>query len=184
MAENYTNLLVSYFPTAVEAEAAAKQLKAWDKEIEEIDLGAISVITMNEHGQLKEDKVGKNVEGLGAKWGLIAGAALGILGGGLTLIAGALVGLAVGGLGGAFFHRSIGMSDEDRARLKNHLQEGGAALAVMVDEVEMEGTIDELERLNASVDTYNVPQQVLDDMERMAKGDMLIHELAAKHNAA
>lgn len=181
MAEKDTQLLVAYFPTADEAKAAAKQLKEWDKESKYVQLGAISIVTMNKKGELKEENVGARAGGKGAKWGVIAGAALGILSGGVTLIGGALVGLAAGGLGGSFLHKAIGMSDEDQARLENHLKQGGAALALMMDEEEMEATVYELGQLDADVDTYNVPQEVLDDMERVANSEALIHELAEKY---
>ena len=181
MAEKDTQLIVAYFPTADAAKAAGKQLKAWDKEIKHVQLGAISIVTMNKKGRLKEDKVGARSGGKGAKWGVIAGAALGILSGGVTLIGGALVGLAAGGLGGSFLHKAIGMSEDDQARLEGHLKQGGAALAVMMDEEELEATIYELEQLGANVDTYNVPQEVLDDMERVANSEAVIHELAEKY---
>lgn len=183
MAKKDMNLVVAYFPSADEAHAAGKEIKQWDKDLKAIDLGAMSIITMNKKGELKHDKVGDRAGGKGAKWGTIAGAALGILTGGVTLVGGALVGLAVGGLGGSVFHKNIGMTDEDEARLENHLKEGGAALAIMMDEDELEGTISQLNRLQAKVDTYNVPQQVLDDVERTAKGDMLIKDLAAKYTS-
>jgi uncharacterized membrane protein len=183
MSEKDTNLIIAYFSSADEAQAAGAQLKEWDKKNKAIELGAMSIMTMNEKGKLKESKVGARAGGKGAKRGAIAGAALGILSGGVTLIGGALVGLAAGGVGGSFLHKSIGMSEEDQARLLNHLQQGGAALAVMMDEDELEGTIGELNRLNADVDAYNVPQDVLDDVERVAKGDALIHELAEKYKS-
>ncbi len=183
MAEKDNELVIAYFPSAEEAESAGQHLKAWDEERKDIELGAMSIITMNDKGDLKEEKVGARSGRKGAKWGAIAGAALGILSGGVTLIGGAIVGLAAGGLGGSFFHKAIGMDDADQARLENHLKEGGAALAVMMDDDELEATITELKRKNVAVDTYNVPQKVLDDMERMAKGDQVIHELAEKYSS-
>ena len=181
MAEKDTELIIAYFPSADEAKMAGEQLKEWDKERKDIELGAISIITMDDKGELKEDKVGARARGKGAKWGVIAGAALGILTGGVTLIGGALVGLVAGGLGGSLFHKKIGMTDEDRAKLEQHLKDGGAALVVMMDSDEMESTISELTKLDAEVATYNVPQQVLDDIERMAKGDQVIHDLAQQY---
>jgi uncharacterized membrane protein len=94
----------------------------------------------------------------------------------VTLIGGALVGLAAGALGGSLFHKKIGMTDEDQAKLEQHLKDGGAALAVMMDYDEIEGTIYELNRLGAEVATYNVPQEVLDDMEKMYKSEEVYRE--------
>jgi uncharacterized membrane protein len=184
MAEKDSELVIAYFPSADEAQAAGKQLKEWDKDVKSIDLGAISILTMDDKGKLKEEKIGDRAGGKGAKWGVIAGAALGILSGGVTLIGGALVGLAAGGLGGSLFHKKIGMNDEDQAKLVQHLKDGGAALAVMLDLEEMEATVSQLNRLDAEVATYNIPQQVLDDVQRTAKGDQLIHDLAQNDQSA
>lgn len=183
MAEKDNKLVIAYFPSADEAQAAGKQLKEWDKELKNIDLGAIGILTMDDKGKLKEEKIGDRAGGKGAKWGVIAGATLGILSGGATLIGGALVGLAVGGLGGSLFHKKIGMSDEDQAQLVQHLKDGGAALAVMVNPDEMEAAVSQLNRLDAEVATYNIPQQVLDDVERTAKGEQLIHDIAEQDQA-
>ncbi len=180
MAEKDSELIIAFFPSADEAQEAGKQLKEWDKDLKHLELGAISILTMNDKGKLKEDKVGARIGGKGAKWGVIAGAALGILSGGATLIGGALVGLVAGGLGGSLIHKQIGMSDEDQAKLEKHLKDGGAALAIMMDLEEMEATVAQLNKLNAEVATYNIPQQVLDDVERMAKGEAVIHDLAQK----
>lgn len=172
--EKDSQLLIAYFPTADEAHKAGESLKDWDKERKDIELGAMSIVTMDAKGEIKEDKVGARKTGKGAKWGLLAGAALGILSGGVTLIGGALVGLAAGALSGSFMHKDIGMTDEDQERLQKHLNEGHAALAVMMDLDEMESTIHELNKLGADVATYNVPQDVLEGMERMYKaGDVI-----------
>lgn len=176
--DNY--LLLARFPTSEEAHEAGEHLKEWDKDFKEVELGAMSIITMNDKGELVEDKVGARKTGKGAKWGMLAGAALGILSGGVTLIGGALVGLAAGALGGTMFHKSIGMSDDDQALLEEHLKEGGAALAVMMDLDEMEGTIHELNKLGAEVATYNVPPEVLEDLNRMYKSEDVLREHIAK----
>ena len=104
MAEKDSELVIVYFPSADEAQAAGKQLKEWDKDVKHVELGAISILTMDDKGKLKEEKIGARAGGKGAKRGVPAGAALGILSGGATLIGGALVGLAAGGLGGSLFH--------------------------------------------------------------------------------
>ena len=184
MADKDSELVIAYFPSADEAQEAGKQLKEWDKENKHLKFGAMSILTMNDKGKLKEEKVGARAGGKGAKWGVVAGAALGILSGGATLIGGALVGLAAGGLGGSLFHKKIGMNDEDQAKLEKHLKDGGAALAVMLDLEEMEATVSQLNRLDAEVATYNIPQQVLDDVERMAKGEKVIHDIAQSDQAA
>jgi uncharacterized membrane protein len=178
MADKDTELVIGFLPSAGEAQEAAERLKEWDKDLRHIELGAISILTMDKKGNIKQDKIGARSGGKGAKWGTIAGAALGFLSGGATLIGGAIVGLLAGGVGGSLFHKKIGMTDEDRAAVGQHLKDGGAALAVMCDPEELEGTVTQLNNLGAKVATYNIPQDVLDDVERMAKGGQVIHDLA------
>ena len=149
MANKNRNLIVAYFDNADAADDAAKQLKHWDKDESDIKLGGMGIITM-EDGKLKTHKVGARAAGTGAKWGTILGAtgglatgimvAAGVLTGGIGLIPGAIAGLAAGAGAGALFHKKIGMTDADRVRLEDHLRNGGAALAVMADAVEVEPT--------------------------------------------
>jgi uncharacterized membrane protein len=134
----------------------------------DIRLGGIGIITVNEHGKLKTEKVGARAGGTGAKWGTILGATAGILSGGVTLIGGAVVGLAAGTVAGALFRKKIGMSDEDKERLLRHLQDGGAALAAMADDDEVEATKYELMSLGGSVENYAVPEDTLDELEAAA----------------
>jgi hypothetical protein len=75
------------------------------------------------------------------------GATLGILSGGVTLIGGALVGVTAGALTGALFHKGVGLSDDDKNRLEEHLMNGGAAVVAMADEDEVAATAEELTRL-------------------------------------
>src|SRR5210317_1104890 len=120
MANKNRNLILSYFPTADAADEAGDQLKQWDKDNKDVKLGGMGILTMKD-GKLKTHKVGRRAAGTGAKWGLILGAAAGILSGGITLVGGALAGLAAGAVGGSLFHKKLGMTDDDKARLENHL---------------------------------------------------------------
>lgn len=156
------------------ADTAAQQLKHWDKSIKEIKLGGMGIIT-EENGELKTHLVGVRAAGTGAKWGTIIGATgglatgvmavMGVLTGGLGLIPGAVAGLAVGAASGALLHKRIGMSDEDRTRLQAHLKDGGAALAVMVDDYEVESTKTEITSLGGDVNHFVLPEQVMDEAE-------------------
>ena len=121
MANKNRNLIIAYFPSKDKAEKAAEHLKDWDKSRGDIKLGGIGIITLDEKGKLKTHKVGARAGGTGAKWGTILGAAAGILSGGVTLVGGAVVGLAAGTVAGALFHKKIGMTDEDKDRLMQHL---------------------------------------------------------------
>lgn len=174
MGNKNRNLIIAYFENAHAADTVAQALKHWDKDHKEIKLGGMGIIT-EEEGKLKTHKVGARATGTGAKWGTILGAtgglatgvmvAAGVLTGGIGLIPGAIAGLAVGAVGGALFHKRIGMTDEDRARLEDHLRGGGAALAVMADDPEVEATKAEIAALGGAVENYLIPDEVMDEFE-------------------
>ena len=170
MANKNRNLIIAYFPSADEAQKAADSLRSWDKATDDVKLGGIGIITEDEEGNLKTRKVGARASGTGAKWGTILGAAAGILSGGITLIGGAVVGLAAGSLAGALFHKHIGMEDDDKERLLQHLKDGGAALAVMADDEEVNPTKAELARLEGDVESYAVPDETVEELQAAAAG--------------
>jgi uncharacterized membrane protein/predicted flap endonuclease-1-like 5' DNA nuclease len=174
MANKNRNLIVAYFPDADAADAAARQLKHWDKGTKEVKLGGVGIITQKK-GKLKTHYVGARAGGTGAKLGTILGATgglatgvmvlTGVLTGGIGLIPGAIAGLAVGTVGGSLFHKRIGMTDEDRARLEAFLKNGGAALAVMADDAEVAPTKAEIASLGGQVEQYTLPEEVMEEVE-------------------
>ena len=168
MANKNKNLIIAYFPSTAEAEKAADSLMSWDKATDDVKLGGIGIITEDEDGKLKTRKVGARAAGTGAKWGTIVGAVAGIFSGGITLIGGAIVGLAAGSITGALFHKHIGMQDQDKERLLQHLKNGGAALAVMADDEEVNPAKAELVNLEGEVETYTVPDDTADELEAAA----------------
>jgi uncharacterized membrane protein len=119
-------------------------------------------IITEENGELKTHLVGVRATG-GLATGVMA--VMGVLTGGLGLIPGAVAGLAVGAASGALLHKRIGMSDEDRTRLQAHLKDGGVALAVMVDDYEVESTKTEMTSLGGDVNHFVLPEQVMDEAE-------------------
>lgn len=167
MSNKNRNLILSYFPSAEDAAEAAGKLRDWGKHQKEVKLGGMGVITMK-NGKLKTKKVGARAGGTGGKWGMILGATAGILSGGVTLVGGAIAGLAAGALGGSLFHKKLGMSDEDKARMESRLEAGGAAVAVMVDDDELEPTRAELHAMNGDVEFYVVPESTMDELEQTA----------------
>lgn len=159
------NLIIAYFPDDDAAQDAAKKLKHWDKEIEDIKLGSIGIITLDNKGELKTHKVSGRATGSGAKWGVALGAVAGIFSGGIGLVGGVVAGAAVGAAGGALFHKSVGMEDDDKARLEAHLQDGGVALVVMVDEYEVGPTKAELSSFGGEVEHYAVSDATVAHLE-------------------
>jgi uncharacterized membrane protein len=164
MADKNKHVIIAYFRGADKADMAANQLKEWDRADDAIKLGGIGILTWDE-GKVKTRKVGRRASGTGAKWGVALGAVTGILSGGVTLIGGALVGAAGGAMLGSLRYKNLGMDDEDKARLEKHLQGGGAALVVMVDEVEVAPTREQLAGLGGDIEDYQMPEETVRQVE-------------------
>ena len=164
MANKNNHVIIAYFSGADKADAAANQLKDWDKANDAVKLGGIGILVW-EDGKIKTHKVGGRAAGTGAKWGTILGVTTGILSGGVTLIGGAVAGAAGGAVLGSLFHKSLGLSDDDNARLEKHLQGGGAALVAMADEDEVAATSAELSSLGGEVESYEVPEETTEKAE-------------------
>lgn len=159
-------LLLAYFPTAEAAREAAEVVKQWDKNLFLIDLGAMGILTMDEDGRVKTEKIGDRATATGAKWGLLVGAVTGIFTGGLSLIGGALAGLAVGSVTGALFHRGLGMSDEEKEELETFLKGGGAALAVITPTEQLKPTLSVLHTRTQEVTVCRMKEQTIAEVEQ------------------
>ena len=180
MSNKNRNLIIAYFDTADTADAVAVKLKLWDKAVKDIKLGGMGIITL-EDDKLKTHKVGARAAGTGAKWGTVLGAtgglAVGVLTGGIGLIPGAIAGMGLGAGTGSLFHKRVGLTDADKARLTKHLQGGGAALAVMADDEEVEPTKAEISLLGGDVEHFTVPDEV---MREVAETHEAIEEAQAE----
>ena len=158
------NVVIAYFPGADKADAAASQLKAWDKDVKDVKLGGIGILTWQE-GKLKTHRVGRRDTGKGAGWGTAIGATLGVLSGGVTLVGGALTGAAAGAVTGALFHQHRGLSDADKARLEDNLKKGGAAVVTMTADEDTAAAQAELKKLGGDVENYKVPDDAAQKLE-------------------
>ena len=124
-----------------------------------------------EDGKVKTRKVGTRKASKGAGWGTALGVVAGVLSGGVTLVGvtlvgGALVGAAAGAATGAFFHKGIGLSDDDKSQLEDKLQSGGAALVIMASDDEVEATKEFLNNLNeGEVQGYQIPDDSTQKLE-------------------
>lgn len=165
MSKKTDQLLIAYFPTADAALEAGKFVKEWDKNIIEIDLGAMGILTMDEDGKVKTKKIGDHATGKGMKWGLLAGAVTGIFTGGLTLVGGALAGLAVGAVAGAMFHRGLGMTDEEKEQLEAHLKEGGAALAIITPHEQVQPTKSVLATRSDEIYVFQMDEETVEEIQ-------------------
>ena len=114
-------LVLAIFADEASADAAAEGLNRWagqEAEAKMLDthqIQAMGVIVLDEHGQLKTEKLGPRSIGVGAGIGLILAM--------LTPI-GMAVGVIGGGILGALHHKSVIIPNDDRDRLGRDLQGG------------------------------------------------------------
>ncbi len=97
-------LVLGIFADEAAADAAVASVKEWDKASEEVKLGAIGVLVVDDKGKLKENKMGQRSTKKGAGIGLV-----------LAVVAPPtlLAGLVGGGILGALHHKGLGLSDAD-----------------------------------------------------------------------
>jgi uncharacterized membrane protein len=149
-------VVLALFPDEASADAAVDGLKGWDKLSADVKLNAIGVLVLDEHGKVKQHKLGRHDTGKGAGIGFI----LGLL---AVTVATAGVGLVVGALVGRMIHKSLGLSKEDMARLAGELQGGKAAVGVLVDRVEADPVAAKLAELGGVPETHPVAEDQLAD---------------------
>ena len=160
------HLVLAYFDSKLQAELAVEALKGWDRASEDINLGALAVMSKNEQGNIETTKLGAHNTGEGAEIGVISGAVVGLLTGGLSLVGGAILGGAIGAGVGALSRQGIGLTQEDMDRMKAELDAGHAALLVMVDEVEVADTTAELTRLGGRAQARPVSPEAVKQAEQ------------------
>ncbi len=102
MADN--QVVLGLFADEAAADAAVESLKAWDKASDDVKLGAIGVLVVDDTGALKTHKMGQRSTKKGAGIGLV-----------LAIVAPPtlLAGVVGGGVLGAFHHKGLGLTDED-----------------------------------------------------------------------
>jgi hypothetical protein len=154
-------LVLALFDNEGAADAAVEALKAWDKATDSIKLGAIGILVKDENGKIKQEKLGQRAHGKGAGIGLILGLVAAVLSGGVTLLGGLVGGAALGGVMGAFFHRGLGMSKEDLARIGGELDGGKAAVGVLADESEVAAVSEKLKELGGKPESHAVSEEAL-----------------------
>lgn len=170
MSKENEQLLIAYFPTKESAEQAAHEIKDWDKQYSKIHLGAIGIVSLADDGHVKTEKIGSRATSEGAKWGVLVGAVAGIFTGGIGLVGGALAGLAIGSVTGTMFHHGLGMSDEEKQNLEQHLADGGVALAVMAHEDEAEAAESILSALCDEVTSCQLDPETLEHLHSSSTG--------------
>ena len=146
-------VVLGTFADEAAADAAVVSLKEWDKASEEVKLSAIGVLVLDDAGQIKVHKLGTRSVGKGAGIGLI-----------LAVVAPPtlLAGLVGGGVIGAFHHKGLGLTDEDRERIAAELTGGKAAVGVLANVDEAGIVSGKLAELGGEVEAYAVTDEALE----------------------
>ena len=147
-------LVLAFFENESAADSAVDQVKQWDKASKDIKLGAIGLLVKDDKGKVKTHKLGKRKTGTGAVlFGLAA-----VLTGGATLVGGAVV----GGILGSFFHKGLGLSKDDLARIDGELDGGKAAVCILAQPDEADSVSAKLAELGGVPETHEVTEEALD----------------------
>jgi hypothetical protein len=154
-------MVMGFFENEAAADAAVAAIKQWDKANKDIKLGAIGILVKDAEGKVKTHKLGKRKTGTGAVlFGLAA-----VLTGGASLLGGAIF----GGIVGSFFRKGLGLSKEDLARIDGDLNDGKAAVAVLVNEDEAAAVSSKLIELGGVSETHEVSDAVVEEASAAAE---------------
>jgi uncharacterized membrane protein len=157
--KEYTKLVIAIFDNESAAQTAAENLKAWDKANDDVKAGAVGVLIADGKGGIKQILVGPHATGKGATIGAILGLIAAIPTGGLSLLGGVLGGGVGGGIVGAFFHKHLGLAEEERNRLAKEIADGRAAVGVLAGGDEANAFSAKLAELGGKPESYEVTQE-------------------------
>lgn len=159
MAENKNeHVVIALFPSKEAAEKATEDLRSWDKANEAIKLGATGTIT-KEDGEVQVH-VGRRT-GRGAAVGAVVGVIAGVLSGGIGIVGGAIGGAALGGVTGAFFKKSLHLTEAEIQQIGQELDAGRTAVVVTCDADEVQGTTERLQMAGGEIRRYEVPAEAI-----------------------
>ena len=154
-------LVLAFFKNEAAADEAVNKIKQWDKASKEVKLGAIGVLVKDDKGKIKTQKLGQRQTGAGAVLGALAA----VLTGGISLLWGAVG----GGILGAFFHKGLGLSKDDLARIDSELDGGKAAIGILAKPDEAAGVAAKLTELGGVPETHEVSDEALEQVEVAAE---------------
>jgi uncharacterized membrane protein len=117
---------------------------------------AIGILVIDDHGKLKQQKVGARSVGKGVAIGGVVGVV-----GAAVLGPAILVGAGVG----ALHHKHVGLSDADKARLAEELSSGKAAVAVMAEFDQAPAVSERLTQLGGQPEQLEMSDEALQAAE-------------------
>ncbi len=175
MSEGSKHVVLAIFRDEAAADAAAEGLKGWEQASDKsIRLDAVGILVLDEHGDIKADKVGHRTSGKGAGIGLVL-AMLTPIG-----LAGGIIG---GGILGALHHKGLGLSDGDRERLASELQGGRAAVGVLAEWYESDAISAKLAELGGIPEVHALDDESVAEVDAAAE-DAPAAEVDAAADAA
>ena len=151
-------VVLAIFKDEASADAAVAAVK--DSGVAHGD--AIGVLVLDEHGEIKIDKVGKRSVGKGAGIGLVLA---------LFTPIGLAAGVVGGGLLGALHHKGLGLDQADRDRLGAELAGGKAAVGVLAPVSEAGYLTIRLNELGGTTETHTVEDEALDEAQGAATAE-------------
>jgi hypothetical protein len=147
-------LVLAFFANEDEADRAVGEIKGWDKASKDVKLGAIGILVKDDKGKIKTQKLGARKGKTGAVlFGLAA-----LLTGGMSVLGGAVL----GGIFGSLFHKGLGMSKEDLARIDGNLNGGKAAVAILAKADEAAAISAKLAELGGMPESHDVSDELVE----------------------
>jgi uncharacterized membrane protein len=154
--QDNSHLVLAFFPNEAGADGAASALRGWARTNKRVQLEAVGVLVQDEGGNVKTHKLGPTESKKGIGVGAVLGVVAGIASGGLTIVEGAALGAGGGGILGLLVHKSLGMTKDDLERIRSRLDDGHAAVGVLVPKNQAPAIVDELEALGGEPETHVV----------------------------
>jgi uncharacterized membrane protein len=137
------------FPNEDTAVEAATSLKTWDKADDGVKLGAIGVLSRTDQGQLKV--MAYRASDQRALIGAVADMLVATFAP-ATLMGGLVAGAVVGSLLGALYKKGLGLSDEQKNKIKTNLDAGKGLLIVLLADDEVAATTARLRELGGETE--------------------------------
>jgi uncharacterized membrane protein len=156
-------LVIAFFENEDAADKAAEEIREWDKGRGDLEIDSIGILVKDDKGKIKKHKLGKRKTGTGVVLGAIAA----ILSGGLALIGG----VVIGGLLGSLFHKGLGFSKDDLARIDSELDEGKAAVCIVTLYSEAATFSNKLAALGGEPEVHVVTEEALEHAHAAAEED-------------
>jgi len=158
-------LVLALFEDEAKADVAAEGIQHWGERTKRAKFSAVGVIVKDEKGKIKTHKLGHSGAAEGAVLFGLAAFLTGGLAIGLGLIGGSLAGAGLGSL----FHKGLKISKEEKERLNTELDNGKAALGVMVKKGDASEVAAELVALGGQSETYEVSEEAIKEAQSVVE---------------